>query len=283
MPRTAFLGLDFDPLDAPAAARAITDRARRMSPFAYVATPNVDHMVRLDRAPHLRQLYTDAWLNLCDSRILEGLARMSKLDLPPAPGADIVDILFRQHINRHDPVTIIGGTPDLVNRLCELFGLTQVNWFDAPHGLRNDPAARAACVDFIREHPAPYVFLAVGSPQQEMIARQAMNAGCVGVGVCCGAALEFLTGQVQRAPHWMRANRLEWLHRLGAEPGRLWRRYLVDGPRILGVWRRWNASRTRPAPQVARLLPAPLRSDILMPSPPPVASAAREAQSARKH
>jgi UDP-N-acetyl-D-mannosaminuronic acid transferase (WecB/TagA/CpsF family) len=39
-------------------------------------------------------------------------------------------------------------------------------------------------------------------------------------------------------PAWMRANGLEWLHRLGSEPRRLWRRYLVTNTLfILGAAR----------------------------------------------
>lgn len=243
--RLTFLGLDFDPLDAETAAQAMADRARRRERFAYVATPNVDHMVRLARESALAPLYADAWLNLSDSRILEIFARASKLALPCAPGADIVEILFREHIRADDRVLVIGGSSELADKLRADFGLSDLRWFDAPHGLRANADARRQCVDFIRDNPAAFVFLAVGSPQQEMIAREARDAGCTGVAICCGAALEFLTGETQRAPKWMRTARLEWLHRLGTEPGRLWRRYIIDGPRIFGIWRRWKADQRR--------------------------------------
>ncbi|MEQ1610876.1 MAG: WecB/TagA/CpsF family glycosyltransferase [Hyphomonadaceae bacterium] len=241
--RTQFLGLAFDPVGADQAARAIAERARSLAPFAYVATPNVDHIVRLDRRPELRPLYAEAWLNLCDSRILEILAELSRMFLPAAPGADIMEHLFRSHIRRDDTVVVIGGSSDIVDAIRRRHGLTDVRWFDAPYGLNDDPAARAQCVAFIRNNPAPFAFLAVGSPQQEMIAHEAMTSGdAVGVALCCGAALEFLVGERNRAPGWMRANRLEWLHRLVSEPGRLWRRYLVDGPRVFRIWRRWSAT-----------------------------------------
>jgi N-acetylglucosaminyldiphosphoundecaprenol N-acetyl-beta-D-mannosaminyltransferase len=233
MRRTYFLDMAFDPLSADEAARSIAARARKLGPFAYVATPNVDHMVRVDRQPGLMPLYDDAWLTLCDSRVLEAFANASYLDLPAAPGADVVETLFRQHIRPGEPVVVIGGTQVLIERLREQFGLTSVRWLDAPQGLKDDPAARAQCVRFIRENPAPFVFLAVGSPQQELIAREARLAGD-----CAGMTM--------RAPKWMRAHGLEWLYRLALEPGRLWKRYLIDGPRIFLVWHRWR-TRVRPA------------------------------------
>ena len=52
-----------------------------------------------------------------------------------------------------------------------------------------------------------------------------------------GAAFDFITGTVKQAPAWMQENGLEWLFRLVQEPRRLWRRYLLTGPRFA-----WNLS-----------------------------------------
>ncbi len=245
--RLPFLGLDFDPLSVDETAAAMAWRARKLAPFAYVTTPNVDHMVRLDAAPQLRAVYDGAWLNVCDSRIIEAFAEASYLTLPAAPGSDITARLFADHIKPYDRVVVIGGSQAVIDALRTKFGLLDLRWLDAPMGLREDAEARAKCVAFIRENPAPFVFLAVGSPQQEMIALEAMLSGkCAGVAICCGASLEFLTGHVARAPEWMRTRRLEWLHRLASEPGRLWRRYLVDGPRIFLIWYRWRSAPYNP-------------------------------------
>ena len=48
-----------------------------------------------------------------------------------------------------------------------------------------------------------------------------------------GAAFEFHAGTVPRAPSWMRKRGLEWLFRLGAQPRRLWRRYLFSNSRFV--------------------------------------------------
>ena len=47
--------------------------------------------------------------------------------------------------------------------------------------------------------------------------------------VSCGISLSYLSGDVNRAPRWAQRLGLEWLHRLGQEPRRLARRYLVEG------------------------------------------------------
>jgi exopolysaccharide biosynthesis WecB/TagA/CpsF family protein len=84
-----------------------------------------------------------------------------------------------------------------------------------------------------------FCFLALGSPQQEIIAQKLKERGKArGLALCIGAAINFLTGIEQRAPVWMQQRGLEWLYRLSKNPRRLWTRYLVRGPRIfLLIWR----------------------------------------------
>ena len=231
---TEFLGVRFNALSLDAALAAIVARADRHESFAYVATPNVDHVVGLAREPARAALYDSAWLTLNDSRVLEAMAAASGRVLPATPGADIVERLFEEEIAPHEPVTIIGGDADTIEALIARYGLTNVHWHRAPMNLKHDPIAIANAAGFIAANPTRFVFLCVGAPQQEMVAWAASVRGdATGVGICCGASLEFLSGRAKRAPHWMRKARLEWLHRLGSEPRRLARRYLVDGPRVL--------------------------------------------------
>ena len=108
-------------------------------------------------------------------------------------------------------------------------------------GLRNKPEAIADCAQFVADHPARYVFICVGSPQQEMVAKACLDRGdCVGLGLCVGASLDFIGGRVLRAPKWMQQLRLEWFYRLISEPKRLWKRYLLEGPKIFWLWAKWS-------------------------------------------
>jgi exopolysaccharide biosynthesis WecB/TagA/CpsF family protein len=233
-----FVGLDFQAMPTEQAVRALADAARADAAFSYVVTPNVDHRVRLAREASLQPLYDAAGLILNDSRILEALASRDGLELPASPGADVVEGLLTSEIDRDEPVGVIGCGRDEIDALKARFGLSDVRWYDAPMGLAKNPEAVAACADFMAANPARFHFICVGSPQQEMVALAAKRRGDVkGVGLCCGASLEFLTGKVARAPEWMRKSRLEWLHRLGSEPRRLAKRYIIDGPAILKIWR----------------------------------------------
>ena len=241
---TEFLGLPFQAMKTRDAARHIALNARGGDGFWYVVTPNVDHVVRMEREPELEPLYRSSGLILNDSRILELLASWEKMDLPASPGADIVQTLFERELEQDEPVVVIGCTASEITALKARFGLSDVRWHDAPMGLKNNPDAIRAAADFMADNPARFHFLCVGSPQQEMVAMAAYERGGVsGVGLCCGASIDFLTGRTRRAPEWMRKYRLEWLHRLTSEPGRMVKRYLVDGPKIFGIWRRDRKAR----------------------------------------
>ena len=110
-------------------------------------------------------------------------------------------------------------------------GLAPPAHYDPPHGFERDPAALRTTVEFVLAHPARFVFLAVGSPRQEMLAAAIQATGrATGIGLCIGASLEFIAGAQPRAPVWMQRAGLEWLHRLGRDPRRLARRYLIDCP-----------------------------------------------------
>ncbi len=241
-----FLSTTFDRIDFAQTAERVGERPPGAA-FRFVVTPNVDHLVRLQREPGwVKRLYADAWLTVCDSRILELLALLSGEKIDVTPGSDLTRHLFDSVIRPEDTITIIGATQNSINTITERYGLKDVRWYEPPMDLRHNLLAIEQCVDFVTANPSRFVFFCVGSPQQEMIARACLRRGsCVGTGLCVGASLEFLAGSLRRAPVWMQKARLEWLFRLLSEPARLWRRYLVDGPKILLLWWQWRKARAR--------------------------------------
>lgn len=83
-------------------------------------------------------------------------------------------------------------------------------------------------------HRPALIVLGMGMPRQEEVAamlRAALTFPCLIV--CGGAIIDFLAGKVPRAPRWMRKIGMEWLFRLGAEPRRLFRRYVIGNPLFL--------------------------------------------------
>jgi len=76
------------------------------------------------------------------------------------------------------------------------------------------------------------VFVALGSPKQEIWCAEVADALSPAVLVGVGATFDFITGKQTRAPAWVSSMGMEWFYRLSKEPRRLWRRYLVRDPKF---------------------------------------------------
>ena len=85
----------------------------------------------------------------------------------------------------------------------------------------------AQVVADIRNSGAHCLFVAISSPTKERFLRQHRDQLGVPFLMGVGGSLDVVAGRVRRAPKWMRHMGLEWLYRLGQEPRRMWRRYLL--------------------------------------------------------
>lgn len=238
VPTVPLLGLDFANLSLGAILGRLAARPAE-APFGYVVTPNADHLVRLQRRPELRPLYTDAMLRLLDSRVVAGIARAAGLTAPEVvPGSDLTAHLVRNVIDPGEPVTILGMEPDVIAALRRRCGLRRVAHHNPSMGFEHDPTEMERAIRFIEENPARFIFLAVGSPRQCQVAHAVARRGRArGTGLCIGASLLFLSGHERRAPRPMQLAGLEWAWRLAQDPRRLARRYLVDSPVVLRLLR----------------------------------------------
>ncbi|MDB5581799.1 MAG: glycosyltransferase [Bradyrhizobium sp.] len=239
--RLEFLNLDFDAWTMDEVETWLTNRDAD-SPFGYLVTPNVDHMVRLAGADDdVRLAYTDADLCICDSRVLKRVGRLCGVGLSVVPGSDLVAATFDHLLRDGDRVCLIGGTAESAEGLQQRFPGITILHHAPPMGLRNDPVARSAAIDFAQQAQARIVLLAVGSPQQELLAREMASSGRVqGTALCIGASVDFIVGAQSRAPGFVQRAGFEWCWRLMKHPRRLARRYLIDGPKILPMALRWR-------------------------------------------
>ncbi len=71
------------------------------------------------------------------------------------------------------------------------------------------------------------ILIAMGSPKQEIVAREIISKLHSGIAIGCGGALDILSGNVDRAPEFMVMNNLEWLYRLWIEPERFRRQIFL--------------------------------------------------------
>jgi len=203
--------------------------------YGYVVTPNVDHVIRHYHDPEFRALYAQATYVFLDSHFLAHLIHLFKRRRHRVtPGSDLTAALISRVIKPNDVAVMVGGSAEQAQELRIRFGLKALRYIDPPMNFIHDDEAVESCLRAIEAaSPFRFCFLAVGSPQQEIVARKLQERGVArGLALCIGASINFITGAEKRAPLWIRDLGFEWLFRLAHNPKRLAKRYLLRGPRI---------------------------------------------------
>ncbi len=106
------------------------------------------------------------------------------------------------------------------------------------------PGEDAEIARRIIDSGARIVLVGLGCPRQEIFA-YAMRPLLPMPLLAVGAAFDYHAGLLRKPPPWMQRAGLEWLWRLGLEPGRLWKRYVLLNPAYLarlaaqrsGLWK----------------------------------------------
>ena len=230
---TRFMTLDFADGDRPALLARVAAMARGEG-YGYVVTPNVDHVIKLMDGRVEAEVYDGAALKICDSRILAHLARLRGKRLSVYPGSDLTADLLASPLADDLAIGVFGPDRAAFEDLAARFPNRRFTFLEAPMLTPGTPGWIAA-VDAAARAEWDVLLACISFPKQERFAHALRAAGRqTGVALCVGASVDFLTGRQQRAPRLFQQLSLEWLHRLMSQPRRMFRRYVIEGPAILG-------------------------------------------------
>lgn len=222
------LGLDIAVLTRDVAAQVLAQRIHERNPVR-VAFVNANLANLAYRDAPLRKSLQDflllndgAGLNLA-RRVLHGGAFPDNLN-----GTDFTPYFLdrcREPLN----VFMLGAAAPVVARAAQVF---VERWphhrlVGRRHGYFTDDDNRV--FEAIRQAAPDLVLVAMGNGLQErVVARLVPEIAPSAWGV--GGLFDFLSGNVPRAPSWMRRRGLEWTYRLWQEPRRLGPRYFLGNP-----------------------------------------------------
>lgn len=230
-------GIAFDNLRMDAAVEQIVKRVEEQGSPAYVVTPNIDHIVKLQFDPLFRELYERASLVLADGTPVVWVSRwLGKPIVEKVSGSDLVPRLFQVAEERKYKVFILGNGARLSARFIH------VESYSPPFGFEHDALENDCILERIREFAPDLLFVAVGAPKGEKWIYKQIQSGSlhVPVSLSIGSAIDFMTGVKKRAPQWMQRAGLEWFYRFVHEPRRLFRRCFIDSAYFLIVlMREW--------------------------------------------
>ncbi|MES2684723.1 MAG: WecB/TagA/CpsF family glycosyltransferase [Pseudomonadota bacterium] len=222
------LGVSLTNLDRAALFAQLTD--------GVFFSPNVDVIMKLRDDPEFFDLFHQAEFRICDSQIVQLGSRFLGTPIKERiSGSDFLGEYCLHH--RDDPevrIFLLGAGPGVAleaqRRINARIGRDIVIAAHSPSfGFEKKPEECAALAALVNGSGATVLAVGVGAPKQEkfiMGYKQQMPA--IRVFMAVGATIDFEAGNMPRAPAWMSRSGLEWAFRLGREPKRLWKRYLVD-------------------------------------------------------
>lgn len=201
-----------------------------------VFTPNVDHLIKIQKDAEMRQIYQSADYCVCDSKIIQYASYLLGQPIQEKVSGSDLFPAFYQYNKDNENVTIflLGAEKGVaeqaqININHKVGRKMVVDTYSPPLGFENDPAECQKIIDKIRQSSATVLAIGLGAPKQEKwIAQYKSALPNIKIFFAIGATIDFEAGYKSRSPKWMSDAGLEWLHRLLLEPQRLWKRYLVD-------------------------------------------------------
>jgi exopolysaccharide biosynthesis WecB/TagA/CpsF family protein len=243
------LGVLIDVGDYAAAAEQVLAAARERRPFALTALAVHGVMTGVQDPPHNARLNAFDLVTPDGQPVRWGLNLLHRAGLTERVYGPTLTLRVLERCAAEGlPVYLYGSTETTLARLVpalermfpalKLAGVETSKFRQAQPGEDEEIAAR------IRDSGARLVLVGLGCPRQEVFAyamRPLLDMPLLAV----GAAFDYHAGLLRPPPAWMQRRGLEWLWRLGLEPRRLWRRYVILNPKYgarllaqkMGLWR----------------------------------------------
>lgn len=199
-------------------------------------TPNLDHLVKLQKDRGFYAVYQQAEWVICDSRILYFFSKLLKHSLPEAiPGSSFFTAYYKYH--KDDPncrIFLLGAAEGIatkaMERINEKVGRKIVVGAHSPsYGFEKNEIECEELVRIVNESGANILLVGVGAPKQEKwIMKYRDQMPGVELFMALGATIDFEAGTLKRAPIFWQKMGMEWLYRCLRDPYRLFKRYFID-------------------------------------------------------
>lgn len=216
------------------------DECIRKKDIAHIVSINVDVLVKAIKDPELKEIIDNSALALVDSRnILFASYLLRKYLGENVPGSDFLPRFSNVAACRKYKIFFLGATAGVADKTARILieknpGLQVVGTYSPPYGFEKNDNENQKIIEIIKEADPDILFVAFGAPKQEKWIAEYKKEYKVPVSMGIGATLDFIAGNVKRAPRWMQSCGIEWLWRLLQEPKRLWKRYLIGN--TIFIW-----------------------------------------------
>lgn len=237
MARIKFMNTEIDNLTMEETLAEI-DRLIQENNNSYVVTPNVDHIMQLEKGGKLVEIYRDANLILADGKPLIWISKWYGTPIKEKiSGSDLFPLVCQMAAEKEYKMFFLGAAEGVAKKAAKNLmqrykGLNVVGTYSPPLGFENSDVEMTRIKEMIRELQPHILVVCLGCPKQEIFIYKNRKDLGVPISLGLGASLDFEAGNIKRAPKWMSNHGLEWLYRITQDPKRLAKRYLIDDMKI---------------------------------------------------
>lgn len=243
MSRIKFMNIELDNLTFNEALEKI-DCLIHEDIKAYGVTPNIDHIVQVQKDMELLEIYRNANLVLTDGKPLLWIAKLYKTPIKEkVSGSDLFPEICKLAAQKGYRIFFLGAAEGVAKKAAQRLqkkhiGLQVVGTYSPPFGFEKDKEEIQKILHMIHEANPHILIMGLGTPKQEKFIYRYREEFGVPFSIGLGASLDFEAGNVRRSPKWMSNMGLEWLYRMVQDPKRLIKRYLIDMIKIIPlIWK----------------------------------------------
>lgn len=213
---------------------------------SYVVAINVDVVMKIENDSYLKQVVDNADMVLVDGKPLVWISKLHGKPLKAKiSGSDLVPLLCKVAAQKNYTIFIIGGKEGIAEQAKrkleeKLPGIRILGTYAPPLGFEKDEKELDKINHMISDVHPDLLVACFGCPKQEKWIYENISKYNAKVSICAGATVDFLAGNVNRAPKWMSEHGLEWFYRFLQEPKRMFKRYFVDDVKIVGLIKKYR-------------------------------------------
>lgn len=206
---------------------------------SYIVAINVDVVMKIENDSYLKKIVDSADMVLVDGKPLIWISKMHKQPVKAKiSGSDLVPKLCEVAAKKNYTIFILGGKDGIAEKAKKNLerkhpGIRVVGTYAPPFGFEKNQRELKKTNDIITKAKPDILIVCFGCPKQEKYIYENIEKYDAKVSICAGATVDFLAGNVKRAPKWMSEHGLEWFYRFLQEPKRMFKRYFVDDLKIL--------------------------------------------------
>lgn len=213
---------------------------------SYVVAINADVVMKIENDEYLKKVVDEADMVLVDGQPLVWISKWHKRPIKARiSGSDLVPELCKVAATKGYSIFIIGGKDGIAERAKDNLekehrDIKIVGTYAPPFGFEKDITELEKINKMISTVHPDLLIACFGCPKQEKWIYENYKNYDAKISICAGATVDFIAGNLKRAPKWMSNHGLEWLYRVTQDPQRLLKRYLVDDVKIIGLIRKYR-------------------------------------------